>query len=102
MPAIAGLLIGLQVEPGWTCTKTSPSVCTQEGAHTHDVPSDPHIGPAPPPSSGGGGSPPPPAHKKRGHGWATALVVLAAVGAAAAVAYTSRERIYDHFPQVLC
>jgi len=95
-----------QVEPGWSCTPTSPSVCTQGGAQPHSIPSDPHLGPdAPPPSGGGGGtssgggSSPPPARKHHRSGWAIAAIVLAAVGAACAVAYAGRERIYDHFPE---
>lgn len=109
-----------QVEPGWTCSPTSPSVCTTGGsAHTHDVPSpdDPHIGPdAPPPAAaGGGGAGPstggggsggaaPPAPKHHRSGWAIAAIVLAAVGTAGTIVYAGRERIYDNFPQarVLC
>lgn len=99
-PACTLACPGLQVELGWTCTPTSPSVCTQGGgeAHPHGIPSDPHIGPDAPPSGGGGGggAPQPKRHRS---GWVVAVVVLAAVGAAMAVAFAARERIFDNFPQ---
>lgn len=95
----------LQVEPGWQCTKTSPSVCTQGGGGGQ--PADPHSQPDAP---GGGdvppappGPPPPPASGSKhssGHGWATTIVVLAVVAAVVAALVASRERIYDHFPEV--
>lgn len=91
------------VEPGWTCTHTSPSVCTQTGAakpHGGPPGADPHIGP----SSGGGsgGTPPAPPssgqpsrHKRRG--WVV-VVALAAVGAVLGAAWGARQYILDSFP----
>jgi hypothetical protein len=102
LPAPAQILPALhltaspQVEEGWECTNTSPSVCTRRGSA---APAKPHDSPDAP--SGGGGPPPPaPAPHKKGHsGWGVAILVLAVTGAVLGGLYVSRDRIYDHFPR---
>lgn len=93
------------VEPGFTCTATSPSICTPSGSAQPqggpDAPPrpDPHVGPG----GGGGDLPPEPAGRQRSggthHGWVVVLV-LAAVGAVLGAAWAGRQQLADNFPRL--
>lgn len=96
------------VEPGFTCTATSPSICApagtaqpQGGPDAPPLP-DPHVGP----SAGGGDAPPPPPRggqrgkRTRRHGWVVVVVVLAAAGAVVGAAWVGREQLLDSFPRL--
>ena len=100
-----------QVEPGWECSKTSPSSCWRSGQpRPPGVPAggdDPHT--AHPDAAGGsgggdggGGAPPAPSsggsHSHRG--WVLAGIVVAVLAAMTAALVVSRPLIYDRFPQV--
>ena len=85
------------VAPGWTCTRTSPSVCTPVPPPAQPRGGDPHVGPA---SGGGsGGSAPPPHHHRARTGLALVLV-LGGVAAAAAAAYAARGAVFERWPAV--
>lgn len=68
----------MQVEPGWECTRTSPSQCWHAGDRPPGVPVDPHSGDEP----SGGGAPPSGGGSRRKAGKVVAIVIscLVAVG----------------------
>lgn len=100
--ARAGSSAGLmQVEPGWHCTRTSPSLCAHADERLPDVPAEPQ-GKPDAPAPGGGSGPPPGAGdggRRGSKGWMIAGLVLAGLSMVCAAAFVAREQIYDRFPQ---
>jgi cysteine-rich repeat protein len=78
-----------KVEPGWQCTKTSPSMCWKEGAAPP--------GPPPPPGPGPG---PAPHHRSVFRALFVSFVTVASVGGGAYAAWVNRERIAEALPAV--
>ena len=72
-----------RVEPGWECTRTSPSQCWRSGERPPGVPVDPRSGGEPSGGGGGGGYPPSgggSTHHKAGRVAAIVISCLVAVG----------------------